>query len=76
MDETTRPNIITIGIIANSLSILLAWVWNALGPIPLGAVEQGALSLLLTAGAQYWDRTSKRANDHVLTKYGPTEVSK
>jgi hypothetical protein len=71
MDETTRPNIITIGIIANSASILLAWVWNALGHLPMGAIEQGALSLLLTAGAQYWDRTSKRASEHVITKYGP-----
>lgn len=71
MDPSTRPNIITIGVMAQSTTILLVWLWNALGPLPMGTIEQGALTLLLTAGAQYWDRTSKRANDHVLTKYGP-----
>ncbi len=70
MNTDNRPNIITIGILANAFAALTAWIWNAFGPLPMGPAEQGALSILMTGGAQYLDRVSKRANQHVLRKHG------
>ncbi len=70
MDPNTRPNIITIGIFMGAFTQLICWVWNALGPLPMGAGEAAALTTVLTAAAQWLDRSSKRTVNHVLTKYG------
>lgn len=70
MNTENRPNIITVGITAGAFAQLVCFAWNALMPVQLGVAEAAAISTLLTAAAQYLDRRSKRATDHVLTKYG------
>ncbi len=73
MNPETRPNIIAIGLIGGALAQLFCFAWNALAPIQLGAGEAAAVATLFTAGLQWFDRRSKRANAHVLTKHGGIE---
>lgn len=70
MDDTTRPNIITVGIFMGALVQIVVWAWNGWSSFDLGPGESAALTTILTAIAQFLDRSSKRANEHVLTKYG------
>lgn len=78
MDPTTRPNILTVGVIAGAIAQMVLFAWNALVPkFPMGAAEGAALTTILTAFAQWADRLSKREHQHVIRKhaqeyYGPT----
>jgi hypothetical protein len=69
MNNESRPNIITIGLLGGAIAQLICFVWNNLAPVQLGAGEAAALATLLTAGLQWVDRASKRSTDHVITKY-------
>lgn len=74
MDETTRPNILTIGVIAGAVAQMLLFAWNAVMDVKMGAAEGAAVATILTAVAQWADRRSKRTRMHVLNKHGPAEV--
>ena len=71
MNPEHRPNIITVGLLAGAITQLFVFAWNANVPTQLGPGEAAAITTILTALAQYLDRSSKRATEHVLTKYGP-----
>lgn len=75
MDDTTRPNILTIGVLAGAIAQMVLFIWNAAVPkFPMGAAEGAAVATILTALAQWADRNSKRSRHHVLNKHGPAEV--
>lgn len=72
MNTENRPNIITVGLIAGAVVQMVLWAWNGwlADKPPLTGAEGAALTTILTAALQWADRLSKRASDHVLTKYG------
>lgn len=74
MNPETRPNIVTVGILMGAVVQMICFTWNALSPVDLGAGEAAALTTILTAIAQWFDRASKRADHHVLNKHGPSDL--
>lgn len=72
MNEESRPNIITVGVLAGAVVQMVVWLWNgALSSLPpMGAGEAAALTTIVTALVQFVDRQSKRARSHVINKYG------
>jgi hypothetical protein len=70
MDDTTRPNIVNIGLLAGAVSTILGWLWNALGPLPMDVTVQGAFTTILIYASQFLDKRSKAAVSYAAAAYG------
>jgi len=76
MSTQNRPNIVSIGAtLGTALAQLFIWAWNgiiapqAAWPV-LDAIAGGGVTTLFILAVQWFDRRSKRASHHVLTKHG------
>jgi hypothetical protein len=70
-----RPNIITVGVLTGAIVNLIVWAWNAVlsNLPPMGPNEAVALTTIVTAVVQFYDRRWKRRHKHVIRKYGKPE---
>ena len=71
MNESSRPNIVTVGLLAGAVVQMAIWGWNGwfFDKPPLTAAEGAAMTTILTAVIQFADRMSKRGRSHVVRKY-------
>jgi len=75
MDPNTRPNVVTVGVLAGAVAQLFVYIWNSALPWQLGPNESGSVTIIFMAAAQAIDRRSKRRSEHVITKYGQGDAN-